>query len=315
VIRAAVLGQDVSKSRSPAIHRAAYQALGLEGIFEALSVDPAGFAGLVHALGERGYGYLNVTIPHKGAAAALAATRSAMVRNCGAANTLIFEPLESFEPGGSGGGRGAPTGGRLLHAENTDGYGLLAALRDLGAEPGGEDAVLVGAGGAAAGALEALTAAGARVRVVARRREAARALVARIPAQRRKLARAFGWDDAAQGEIQGESEAKREKDEEGGGLAAALEGARIVVSSVPPQVWADADRAATLADIARGTAVLEMAYGQLPLSPLGRAVRGRVARYADGLGMLVHQAVRAIELALGETPPLPPLFAAARNPR
>jgi shikimate dehydrogenase len=318
VIRAAVLGQDVSKSRSPGIHRAAYQALGLEGTFEALSVDPAGFAGLVHALGERGYGYLNVTIPHKGAAAALAATRSAMVRNCGAANTLIFEPeelLEPVEPGdlgelGGGAGGGGATGGRLVHAENTDGYGLLAALRDLGAEPGGEDAVLVGAGGAAAGALEALTSAGARVRVVARRREAARALVARIPVQRRRLARAFGWDAA------GEGARETEEDEEGaGGLAAALQGARIVVSSVPPQVWADGDRAAALADIARGTAVLEMAYGQLPLSPLGRAVRGRVARYADGLGMLVHQAVRAIELALGETPPLPPLFAAARNPR
>jgi shikimate 5-dehydrogenase len=153
------------------------------------------------------------------------------------------------------------------------------------------------------------------VRVVARRREAARALVARIPAQRRRLARAFGWDAAGGGEGDGGGDGGGEGNQEGGGLAAALQGARIVVSSVPPQVWADADRAAALADIARGTAVLEMAYGQLPLSPLGRAVRGRVARYADGLGMLVHQAVRAIELALGETPPLPPLFAAARNPR
>ena len=95
MIRAAVLGQDVSKSRSPAIHLAAYKALGLEGTFEALSVDVAGFAGLVRALGARGYGYLNVTIPYKGAAAALAATRSAMVRHCGAANTLIFEPAEA----------------------------------------------------------------------------------------------------------------------------------------------------------------------------------------------------------------------------
>ena len=314
MIRAAVLGQDVSKSRSPAIHRAAYQALGLEGTFEALSVEAAGFAGLVQALGQRGYGYLNVTIPHKGAAAALADTRSAMVRNCWAANTLIFEPFDP-EAGGAAVRGGGPTGGRLVHGENTDGYGLLAALRDLGAEPGGEDAVLVGAGGAAAGALEALTAAGARVRVVARRREAARALVARIPAQRRRLARAFGWDAAGGGEGDGGGDGGGEGNQEGGGLAAALQGARIVVSSVPPQVWADADRAAALEDIARGTAVLEMAYGQLPLSPLGRAVRGRVARYADGLGMLVHQAVRAIELALGETPPLPPLFAAARNPR
>jgi shikimate dehydrogenase len=310
LIRAAVLGQDVSKSRSPAIHQAAYKALGLEGAFEALSVDAAGFASLVALLGARGYGYLNVTIPHKAAAAALAVTRSAMVRNCGAANTLIFEPGEPEPDSGDGAGAGpppaSPRGGQVMHAENTDGYGLLAALRDLGAEPGGQDAVLVGAGGAAAGAIEALTAASARVRVVARRRASAEALVARIPSQRRWLARPYGWD-TDEGLGAGRNGA--------GGLGEALEGARIVVSSVPAEVWANADRRAGLAGIERDTAVLEMAYGQAPMSPLGRAVRGRVARYADGLGMLVHQAVRAIELALGETPPLPPLFAAARTLR
>ena len=49
-----------------------------------------------------------------------------------------------------------------------------------------------------------------------------------------------------------------------------------------------------------------MAYGAE--TPLARAVRGRARRYADGLGMLVHQAAVAIKLALGQAPPLPPLF-------
>jgi shikimate 5-dehydrogenase len=49
-----------------------------------------------------------------------------------------------------------------------------------------------------------------------------------------------------------------------------------------------------------------MAYG--PETPLARAVRGRARRYADGLGMLVHQAAVAITLALGKKPPLPALF-------
>jgi shikimate dehydrogenase len=287
VIRAAVLGRDVSKSRSPAIHNAAYRALGLEGTFEAISVDADGFGKLVTDLGASGYQYVNVTIPHKAAAAALATTRSAMVRHCAAANTLIFEPRE-----GPTGAAGAP---QSIHAENTDGYGLLAALRDLGADAGGQDAVLVGAGGAAAGALEALTAAGARVRVVARQLDAAQALVDRIPPARRRLAKAFSWRD--------------------GGLARALDGARMLISSVPADAWSDPERAAELSAIERDTAVLEMAYGATGPSPLARQVRGRVARYADGLGMLVHQAVRAMELALGETPPLPPLFAAARRGR
>jgi shikimate dehydrogenase len=279
MIMAAVLGRDVSKSRSPAIHHAAYKAMGMEGRFEAISIDEAGFESTVRDLATRGFRYVNVTIPHKSAAAALATTRSASVRNCGAANTLIFEPDHP----------------EAIHAANTDGYGLLSALKDLGAEAGGQDAVLVGAGGAAAGAIEALTAVGARVRVVARRLEAAQALVDRIPPQRRGLARAFAWGE--------------------GGLGRALDGARILVSSVPAAAWDDAPAAADLTAAERDTAVLEMAYGIAGPSPLARAVRGRVARYADGLGMLVHQAVRAIEISLGESPPLSPLLAAARNPK
>ncbi len=276
MILAAVLGGDVSRSRSPAIHKAAYKALGIEGRFDAMSVDGERFASLVTDLGQRGYRYLNVTIPHKAAAAALATTRSAMVRNCGAANTLIFEP-------------GHP---ESIHAENTDGHGLLAALEDLGARAGGQDAVLIGAGGAAAGAVEALTAVGARVRVVARRLEAAQILVDHLPGQRRALARAFAWSD--------------------GGLGRALEGARMLVSSVPAAAWSDPNAANDLVRIERETVVLEMAYGIAGGSPLAQVVRGRVVRYADGLGMLVHQAVRAIEVALGELPPLGPLLTAAR---
>jgi shikimate dehydrogenase len=277
VIRAAVLGGDVTKSRSPAIHNAAFRALGIEGRYEAISVDAAGFAALVADLGARGYRYLNVTIPHKAAAAALGTTRSAMVRNAAAANTLIFEPDNPS----------------AIHAANTDGHGLLAALADLGAEAGGQEIVLVGAGGAASGALEALTAVGGRVRVVARRLDAATALVQRVPAARRGLARAIAWDD--------------------GGLERALEGARVLVSSIPAAAWEDPAAVAGVRAIERDTAVLEMAYGGRGPSPLARAVRGHVARYTDGLGMLVHQAARAIELGLGESPPLAPLFTAART--
>ena len=55
-----------------------------------------------------------------------------------------------------------------------------------------------------------------------------------------------------------------------------------------------------------------MAYGAD--TPLAEAARARTDRYADGVGMLVHQAAHAITLALGAKPPLPPLFAAVRAP-
>jgi shikimate dehydrogenase len=272
MIRAAVLGADVSKSRSPAIHNAAFRALGIEGEYVALSVDARRFRALVAQLRGDGYRYLNVTIPHKLAAARLARRRGPEVRVSAAANTLLFQ-------------RGG------VRAENTDGAGLIAALADLDVSPAGAVIAMIGAGGAAAGALEALTRAGASIRLVARRPAAARALRARLPATRRGKVAVSAWNRAA--------------------LADALAGASVLISAVPAVAWGDDDLCAGLASLAPRTAVLEMAYGAP--TPLARAVRPITDRYADGLGMLVHQAARAIELALGHAPPLPPLFAAARG--
>jgi shikimate dehydrogenase len=271
---AAVLGADVSKSRSPAIHNAAFRALGIEGEYGAISVEARRFRALVGQLRLAGYRYLNVTIPHKKKAADLADRRGPEVRTSGAANTLLF-----------------PTPRRPVRAENTDGAGLIAALGDLDIEVSGKTIVLAGAGGAAAGALEALTRAGARVRLVARRPAAARSLWRRLPDSQGRRVTVIDWIGPA--------------------LAGALDGADVLVSAIPAQGWAEPAARAGLESLARGAAVLEMAYG-LP-TPLAEGVRARTRRYADGLGMLVHQAARAIELALGERPPLPPLFRAARR--
>lgn len=274
MIRAAVLGADVSKSRSPAIHEAAFRALGVRGAYEALSVDAAGFDALVAELRAAGYRYLNVTIPHKVAAARLADTRGPEVRASGAANTLLFS-----------------SGPRVrMRAENTDGVGLLRALADLGVAARGARVVMVGAGGAAAGALEALTRSGVAVTVLARRPAVARAIRLRLPARQ-------------QARVAIRTLSPRT-------LTAAVEDMTALVSAVPAAAW-NAESLGPLRALGRDTAVLEMAYGGL--TPLGAAVRTHTKRYADGLGMLVHQAARAIELALGQEPPLPPLFRAARR--
>jgi shikimate dehydrogenase len=273
MIRAAVLGVDVSKSRSPAIHNAAFRALGIEGEYGAISVEPAGFASLVADLRAQGYRYLNVTIPHKAAAFALASSHGPEARVSGAANTLLFDP------------------GGDIRAENTDGAGLLAALADLGVAVAGSVVVMAGAGGAAAGAVEALTRSGAQVRLVARRPELAEQLRARLLEKQRDQVTIAPW--------------------QGDGLAAALVGAAVLVSAVPAAAWSDPATADGVAALRSGAAVLEMAYGGE--TPLAIAARARGARYADGLGMLVHQAAHAITLALGKTPPLAPLFEAVRG--
>ena len=141
--RAGVLGWPVRHSRSPAMHEAAYTAVGLEGWrYQLLPVPPELLAETVRALPGAGFAGANVTIPHKRAALALADTAREAARAIGAANTLTFAD-------------GA------IQADNTDAPGLLAALTAAGAELAGARAVVLGAGGSARAAVWALRAAGA----------------------------------------------------------------------------------------------------------------------------------------------------------
>ena len=273
MIRAAVIGADVSKSRSPAIHNAAFRALGIDGEYVARSVDADGFPRLVRQLRADGYRYLNVTIPHKEAAAQLGDAQGPEVRASGAANTLLFT---------------TPTA--PIRAENTDGAGLIAALADLGVAVAGKTIVMVGAGGAAAGAAEALLRADATVLILARRVEAAMALCMRLTPPKRVQVDAAVWTADS--------------------LRLMLVKADVLVSAVPAAAWAPDDIRAGLDALTPASAVLEMAYGSV--TPLAEAARAHTDRYADGLGMLVHQAAHAITLALGQKPPLPPLFDAVR---
>jgi shikimate dehydrogenase len=151
-----VLGHPVEHSRSPAIHNAAFEALGLEWRYVKLPVAPDVFDETVRALPQSGYRGANVTIPHKEAAIALADDATDAARSIGAANTLTFAD-------GS------------VHADNTDAAGLLAALPRA---PKGMAALVLGAGGAGRAAAWALREAGAEVSVWNRTPERAASLAA-----------------------------------------------------------------------------------------------------------------------------------------
>src|SRR5689334_3121315 len=90
--RLGVLGHPVSHSRSPAMQTAALEALGLAGewSYEAIDIDPAEFARRTGGLPREGFVGVNVTIPHKRAALALADEASDAAEQIGAANTLSF---------------------------------------------------------------------------------------------------------------------------------------------------------------------------------------------------------------------------------
>lgn len=150
-----VAGFPVAHSRSPAMHAAALEALGLDWRYLRLPLPADRFAETARALGGSGYRGINVTVPHKEAAAALADRPSAAVTATGAANTLTYED------------DGA------VAADNTDAPGFLQAL---GADPAGMRATVLGAGGSARAVAWALADAGARVAVWNRTPERARRL-------------------------------------------------------------------------------------------------------------------------------------------
>jgi shikimate dehydrogenase len=157
--RLGVAGWPVAHSRSPAIQNAALAAAGLtDWRYQLLPLPPERFAETVRALPAAGFRGINVTIPHKEAALALADTATATAAAVGAANTLSF------------GATGA------IEADNTDVPGLLEALA---VDPAGMAALVLGAGGAGRAAVYALRSAGAAdVMVWNRTRARAERLVA-----------------------------------------------------------------------------------------------------------------------------------------
>jgi shikimate dehydrogenase len=143
--RLAVLGYPVAFSRSPAIHNAAFAALGMDGewSYEAIEVSPDQFERRVRAMPGEGFVGANVTVPHKGAALLVSERRSGVAREIGAANTLTFREGET-------------------RADNTDAQGLMGSLPG---SAGGRRALVLGAGGAARAVVWALTREGAEVAV------------------------------------------------------------------------------------------------------------------------------------------------------
>ena len=282
----AVLGHPVAHSRSPAMHTAALEEMGLAGewTYGAIEVAPEDFEATVLRMAAEGFTGANVTVPHKLAALAVATEASGEARAIGAANTLTF----------SGAG---------IAAENTDGVGILRAL---GRPVEGLSALVLGAGGSARAAVWALGQAGASVGIWNRTEARSETLAGELGA------RVVG--PGASGVLPTD-----EFDILINTTSVGLESANPADPFPGPGEGADPDRA--IADLkslrldadamkARQI-VVDLVYGTVA-TPLAAAAIARGATVVDGLEVLVHQGAASLQLWTGIAPPVETMSKAAR---
>jgi shikimate dehydrogenase len=275
-----VMGWPVSHSRSPAMHNAAFAALGLNYVYVPLPVPPSEVATSVRALRGLGFAGVNVTVPHKPAVLPLLDVLTPIAAAIASVNTIVVR-----------------ADGTLL-GDSTDGAGFLEDLRAHRCEPAGRSILLLGAGGAAKAVAYALAGCGATLAVANRTRERAdelcRLVLAALPSAR---ITAHPFPD---------------------GLARLAERADLVVNATSLGLHVDRDPLPwdPAVSFRPGQIVYDLVYSpgtggepSLP-TPFLRLAGEAGAQAIDGLGMLVCQGARAFELWTGQQAPVEVMRAA-----
>lgn len=259
-----IIGHPVEHSLSPVMQNAALQANGINGIYVPFAVAPEQLAaaiGGLRALQVRGF---NVTIPHKTAIMPLLDELAPSAIQAGAVNTVVNQA-------------------GCLIGHNTDGDGLVASLKDdLDCSVADSKVVLLGAGGAARGALAALCRAGARsVTVVNRTVSAADTLVTSFVADfPETLLQACCFDPF---------------------LAGLLPQTDLVINATSLGMAGEKIEGMPLALLPDHAKVYDMVYTP-PQTQLLQDALSRGLQTANGLGMLVAQGELAYFLWHGKAP-------------
>ncbi len=258
----AVIGHPIQHSKSPLIHTRFARATGQDIEYSRIEAPLDGFAATLRAFADRGGSGVNVSAPFKLQAFEAASARSQRAVQAGAVNAMKVLPDGRFA------------------AENFDGVGLVTDLQNnLGFPLAGRRVLLLGAGGAARGAIGPLLAQSPAALVIANR----------TPSKARALAtEASAW---APVRLRGCGEADLADDEPFdlviNATSAGQDGA---APTLAPQVYS------------RHGLAYDMVYGR-GLTPFLRAAQAAgVRQLADGVGMLVEQAAEAFTWWRGVRP-------------
>lgn len=256
---AGVIGNPVTHTLSPAMHNAAYEALGRDWVYVPLHIgDEAGLRRFLAAAPSMSIVGLNVTMPYKRAVFDLCDDIAMAASMAGAVNTIHC------------------TEGRLV-GYNTDGRGLLEALdTEAGLDVAGKEVVILGSGGASAAAFVAFVLAKtSKVTVVGRTIESATELVDRMAGHLGTVeALACTYSEAAD----------------------AIASAALVVNTTPLGMRAEDPSPIPGGLVGPGQVVYDMVYGRAKPTRLVEESRAAGALALDGLGMLIAQGAIAIDI-------------------
>ncbi len=268
-----VFGDPVAHSLSPAMHNAAFRAVGIAGVYMKFRVPPARLGAALRAAAALGFRGVNLTIPHKARGAALVSRLTSAARRCRSVNTITFAP-----------------GGWL--GDSTDGEGFLRSLRDAwGFRARGARVVMLGAGGAARAVAFALLDAGARELVVVNRTRArGAALVRALGGGRRARVQAPGTD---------------------ADWADLLRGATLLVNATSLGMRGESSPVPASA-MRAPLRVVDLVYHP-PVTALLRAARRAGRPALNRAGMLVHQGAHAFTRWPRRRAPVPAMRQALRR--
>jgi len=261
-----VFGDPIGHSLSPAMHNAAFSALGMDCIYHAFRVRPEKLEKAILGAEAMGFGGLNLTVPLKEAALKLNCIKpDPLAERIGAINTVVFEKA------------GEITG------YNTDGLGAKQALLDAAVEIRGSKIVVAGAGGAARAIAFQLAADGAEITIINRTEERAIELASEISAS------------VFPGRIKGTGLS---------GLKGLLREADILINTTTLGMHPNIDTAiATSEELHSNLTVFDIVYNPLETRLL-RETKATGAKTVSGILMLVYQGAEAFKLWTGIEPPV-----------
>lgn len=264
-----LFGDPVEHTLSPAMHNAAFTALGLNFVYVPFRVPKEALGSAVTAVRALGLAGVNVTVPHKEEVLPYLDHVSEEASLIGAVNTIVNENGQ-------------------LKGYNTDARGFMRAVRETGFDAQGREAVVIGAGGAARAVCAALALAGVkRIAIFNRTYARGEALAAEVAAATGVETEALVWEELGRS---------------GTGV---LRAAEIVVQTTTLGMHPDEEGCPLVSGEAfrPGQLAVDLIYNP-PQTRFLRLAAAAGAATQNGLAMLLHQGAAAFELWTKCTAPL-----------